>query len=364
MDSTDSKSDRGSSLAKAALEGGKSAISAATSGARAGARLAVGTLFAGCNVMLDLGVRATRNLAQNGHESEVQLQTPNGAITAVVVDDHPRDGHAREGRRPIGWWIADGGTPRPMEEAAAATFLDVRRPLYVVDDRGEPAIGSGGRAVLGADTAGLEASYPLSAVAPALHPESLGDAAFRTAHNVRYAYIAGAMANGIGSEEIVEAMGRAGLLGFFGAAGLSVTRVEAAIDRLQGALGDAPFGFNLIHSPNEPALEAAVVDLYLRRGVHLVSASAYLDLTPPLVRYRVSGIHRDQDGRIICPNKIIAKVSRAEVALKFFAPPPKAMLRALVEAGDITDPQAELARSVPVAEDLTAEADSGRPCRP
>ena len=43
-------------------------------------------------------------------------------------------------------------------------------------------------------------------------------------------------------------------------------RVEAAIDRLEKSIGDLPYGFNLIHSPNEPDLEAAVADLYLRRG--------------------------------------------------------------------------------------------------
>jgi hypothetical protein len=85
------------------------------------------------------------------------------------------------------------------------------------------------------------------------------------------------MANGIGSAEIVEAMGRAGMLGIFGAAGLPIAAVDAAIERLGRSLGPATaYGFNLIHSPNEPDLEAEVVALYLRRGVRLVEASAYL----------------------------------------------------------------------------------------
>ncbi len=75
---------------------------------------------------------------------------------------------------------------------------------------------------------------------PACRPESLGDAAFRAEHRLQYAYVSGAMANGIGSVEIVEAMAAAGMLGVFGAAGLPLARVEAAIDRLQGSLGDAP----------------------------------------------------------------------------------------------------------------------------
>ena len=192
-----------------------------------------------------------------------------------------------------------------------------------------------------------------------LHPENLGDTSFRASHRLRYAYVAGAMANGIASTQLVEAMGRAGLLGFFGAAGLSLERVEAAIDQLAAALPDAPYGFNLIHSPNEPAHEAAVADLYLRRGIRLVEASAYLALTLPLVRYRVSGIARAADGRIVTPNHVIAKVSRVEVATPFFSPPPADMLAELVRTRHISTEQAAWAAQVPVAQDLTAEADSG-----
>jgi len=194
---------------------------------------------------------------------------------------------------------------------------------------------------------------------PACRLEDLGDASFRADHRLRYAYVAGAMANGIGSVEIVEAMSRAGMLGFFGAAGLPPARVEAAIDRLSHSLGDAPHGFNLIHSPNEPDLENAVVDLYLRRGVRLVEASAYLDLTPALVRYRTHGIHADAAGRVVTPNRVIAKASRVEVASKFFAPPPDRFLQELVRTRALTPEQARLAARVPVAQDLTAEADSG-----
>ncbi len=59
---------------------------------------------------------------------------------------------------------------------------------------------------------------------------------------------------------------RTGFLGIFGSAGLPLGAVEQAIDRIQHGTGDSiPYGMNLIHSPGEPELEAAVVDLYLRR---------------------------------------------------------------------------------------------------
>lgn len=199
---------------------------------------------------------------------------------------------------------------------------------------------------------------PLAFV-PACPVAALGDPDFLAEHRLQAAYVAGAMANGIGSVEIVAAMARAGMLGFFGAAGLSLEAVEAALVRLRREVDSLPHGANLIHSPNEPDLEAAVANLYLRHPLRLVEASAYLDLTLPVVRYRVAGIHVDPTGRVVAPNRVIAKVSRVEVATKFLSPPPAAMLRQLVADGEITPQQAEWAGQIPVAQDVTAEADSG-----
>jgi trans-AT polyketide synthase, acyltransferase and oxidoreductase domains len=198
------------------------------------------------------------------------------------------------------------------------------------------------------------------AFVPACRLENLGDPSFRQDHGLRFACMSGAMANGIGSVEVVGAMGRHGLLGIFGAAGLAVDVIERAIDRLERSLGGTiPFGMNLIHSPAEPHMEASTVSLYLKRGVRLVEASAFLNLTLPVVRYRVAGIRRDGSGRVVAPNRVIAKVSRFEVASKFMAPPPDRFLQELVAGGEISSEQADWAARIPMAEDITAEADSG-----
>ncbi len=233
----------------------------------------------------------------------------------------------------------------------------IRRPFYLCE--------SGGRYTLIPAEEGAAPLGARTAYAPPCCLEDLGDRTFCGDHRIRYPYLAGSMANGIGSADIVEAMGRAGMMAFFGAAGLPLPAVEAAIERIRshaerGNEGSTmPYGFNLIHSPAEPSLERAVVDLYLRRGVRLVEASAFLDLTLPVVRYRVHGIGRDPSGKIVAPNRVIVKVSRVEVASKFLAPPPERMLQELVRQGDITPEQAALAARIPVAQDVTAEADSG-----
>jgi len=258
----------------------------------------------------------------------------------------------------LGWWTGPASCVDRRPDAVREAVQDTRQPVILISDRGACAPVTGGTAILGAGVPEREA-LPIVGYSPANPPEHLGDPGFLSDHGLRYPYIVGAMANGIGSAEIVEAMGRAGMIGFFGAAGLPLEAVETAIDRLSHSMEGRPYGFNLIHSPNEPDLESAVADLYIQRGVYLASASAYLDLTLPVVRYRVHGIHVDSLGRIVTPNRLIAKASRIEVATKFFSPPPERLLKSLVDTGDITEEQARMAARIPMAQDITAEADSG-----
>lgn len=261
--------------------------------------------------------------------------------------------------RPIGWWVPEDDPPTVGENALARAVRRINQPVYLVEVCGRPAVAVTGRVLIGEGSSPSPDAMALLALVLPLPAARLGDPAFRAAHRLRYAYVAGAMANGIGSCEIVEAMARAGMVGFFGAAGLSIDRVEAAIDRIQRNVGSLPYGFNLIHSPDDPGLESRIVDLYLRRQVRLVSASAYLDLTLPLVRYRLTGVYATGDGAVTAPNRVIAKVSRTEVAGKFLSPAPEAMVEKLVAEGAISSEQAQLARRIPMAEDITAEADSG-----
>jgi PfaD family protein len=258
-----------------------------------------------------------------------------------------------------GWWHPDQCRPESDVRAFQKALLRVTRPLYLVDLDGQMAVAQEGAITLGMAKPSTPDLLPLLGHAPALNPQNLGDPNFKKAHNLKYAYVVGAMANGITSVEMVEAAGRAGMIGFFGAAGLLPDQIETAIHTLQQRLEHLPCGFNLIHSPADPELEAATVDLYLRHGVKLVSASAYLGLTLPLVYYRVNNLHRDRNGKVVCPNKIIAKVSRVEVARKFLEPPPEKFLKQLIELNRISSDQAALAAEIPMADDLTAEADSG-----
>jgi PfaD family protein len=259
----------------------------------------------------------------------------------------------------IGLWQAGSHMPEIGHNAISSAIHHIASPVFFLNVNGRTGVGREGAFFPEGSSSPPNEAYPVLAFASALHPKNLGDPTFKQVHGLKYAYIAGAMANGITSVEMVRRVGKMGMMGFFGAAGLSLSEIDDAIHQLKQTLDSLPFGFNLIHSPGNYQLELSTVELYLKRGITRVSASAYLNLTLPLIYYRIKGIHTDPDGNIVCPNKIIGKVSRVEVARKFMSPAPQKILSELVAQKMITPEEASLASHVPVAGDITAEADSG-----
>ncbi len=269
--------------------------------------------------------------------------------------------------RHAGHWRASDGPssegPFFTPNAIASVLERIREPLHVVADTQTGAVGVALGGAIDSQPDPSHSSHALLGTLAPLYPEWLGDRSFNETHRVRFAYIAGEMANGIATVAMVQAMARAEMLGFFGAAGLSYERVEAAVNELVATLhtgtDSTAWGVNLIHSPNESALEERVADLLIRKEVPLVSASAFMGLTPAVVRCAVAGLTQRPDGSIHRARGVFAKISRPEVAARFIAPAPDEMLRALVQRGLITEAEAQLAQHVAVAEDITLESDSG-----
>ena len=276
-----------------------------------------------------------------------------------VSDIVPSAGITDAGNQPDQtYWYAGSNSQLFELEALAERLCSLDVPFSLVSEQTQIQLGLAGSIHFDAGSAD-ENAYQHLAFVPKQTIQALGNKQFCQDYNIKYPYMTGSMANGIASVELVEAIATADMLASFGAAGLSMAEVEKAIQRLQASIPDKPFCFNLIYSPNEKGHEDAIVDLYLRYGVDLVETSAYMKLTLPVVRYRVKGIHKDAQGNIVVPNRIIAKASRVELASKWFSPPPEKLLNELLALGAITEIEAELAKEIPMAQDLTVEADSG-----
>lgn len=190
-------------------------------------------------------------------------------------------------------------------------------------------------------------------------PETLGCGSFKSDYGVRYAYVAGAMYKGIASKEMVAAMGKKQLLSYLGTGGMSLEEVETAIHYIKAEVPNGPYGMNLLHQPDDLQSEERMVDCFLKHGIQNVEAAAYMNLTPAVVRFRLTGLDTDRDGMRIRRHRVLAKVSRPEVASLFMRPAPEHMVKRLVETGKITAKQGELARTTPMADDICVESDSG-----
>src|SRR5579872_5797932 len=156
-----------------------------------------------------------------------------------------------------------------------------------------------------------------------IDPARLGDSEFRAEYGIQYAYTAGAMYKAIASEALVVALARAGLMGYFGTGGLTLAKIDAAIESIKSQVtGSQSFGMNLLHNSGQPDLEDQTVDLFFSRGIRFVEAAAYMNVTPSVVRYRLRGLTRGPGEMITTPHRILAKVSRPEVARAFMSPAP------------------------------------------
>ncbi len=190
-------------------------------------------------------------------------------------------------------------------------------------------------------------------------PTSLGNQEFKQDYGIKYAYVTGGMARGIASVALVVKLGQAGLMGYFGTAGLTLSEIEVSIQQIQRQLtNNEAYGMNFLHNQNSPQYELDMIDLFLKYNVQYIEAAAFMQITLALVKYRVKGLQRNTAGFIVSPRKIMVKLSRPEIAALFLSPPPKKLVDKLLETKQISPIEADLSQQIPMADDLCVEADS------
>ncbi len=236
-----------------------------------------------------------------------------------------------------------------------AAAANCRETAFVVRDPKSGAIGVG----FGGQFTNDANAWPCIAILPPIYPEWLGDRSFVETYKCRFPYMQGAMAKGIASVELVKAVSSVGGVGCFGAGGLSLETVESAVASIRESLGNTPFSCNLMHSPGAPDFELALADLYLRHQVPLIEAAAFLNLTPALVYLCAKNLSLNAQGQVVRRQRVMPKISRPELARRFFEPAPREILDSLVANGRLTATEAAIAQQIPLVEDLTAEANSG-----
>jgi PfaD family protein len=179
---------------------------------------------------------------------------------------------------------------------------------------------------------------------------------FMERFNIKYPLLAGAMAKGISSVKMVEEFSKNGFLADFGSAGLTNEEILDAADILKSKC--KRFSINIINIPGNQENELSLLKELVLKKINTISAGAYIKMTPGLVYFRIKGIKKEH-GKIIVPNKILAKISRKEIAKTFLSPPPEKILKKLLNENLISEYEAELAKKIPMSSDIICEADSG-----
>lgn len=184
-----------------------------------------------------------------------------------------------------------------------------------------------------------------------LTAEDFGDPEFKRTYGLRYALYGGSWTD----SHIAIALGKAGCMGAYDSDGVQPDVVAREIDNMKSALGELPFLIKM-HANQNADTQMRLVRLLIEKNVTGVEASGFTDPTAALIRFRLNGI-REEDGKIVIPHKIIAGVSREEILEKFVSPPDPMLVASLLENGYITTQEAALAPRIPVADDITVEAD-------
>lgn len=191
-----------------------------------------------------------------------------------------------------------------------------------------------------------------------ISPEFLGCKEYKKRHGLQYAYATGGMYHGIASKELVAAMANNGFIGFFGAGGLSIEKIEEAILFFKSKVQGTNYGINILYNHIVSEKESTILDLILKYDIHNLEAASFATITPELVRYRLKGIYRDNKGIVRTVNNLMAKISRKEVARIFMNPPPEEIINQLLSKGLIDRAEALMGREIPVANEICVEAES------
>jgi trans-AT polyketide synthase, acyltransferase and oxidoreductase domains len=102
--------------------------------------------------------------------------------------------------------------PETEIQAIHQAIFNITQPVFIVDADGATGVCQDGNVIFSdCDNKDFNDSvhYTLLSYTPPLSPENLGHPEFKNRYNIKYPYIAGAMAHGISSVELVKAAGNA-----------------------------------------------------------------------------------------------------------------------------------------------------------
>lgn len=201
----------------------------------------------------------------------------------------------------------------------------------------------------------LEKQFSFEGVS--MNARYLGDMEFSKRYQTKYNYVIGGMCNGIAGVQLVSSACNHGILSFLGTTGLAISKVEQMIQETrQNTNSDTLFGINITQDYFQTDRQRELFELCKRQEVPVVEISGFMSPTKELVLYKAKGLRLD-DNHKVQGNAIIAKISNSLTAKEFLSPAPVEILDQLREESLITTEEYELAKKVPVVDDICIVGD-------
>jgi len=163
------------------------------------------------------------------------------------------------------------------------------------------------------------------------------------------------IAPGITDTFVIVSLAEAGILSFYETDGRSRERVIHDIGELVRSFVLRTNWGITFHHHNDADDDFA--SLFTKYDIPHIALRSFPSPTPAVVRLSATGIHNGRDGNLQRRTHVSAHVNDLASAQAFMTPPDIEMLDTLVNDGHISHYEAELARRIPLVEDLTVIGD-------
>jgi trans-AT polyketide synthase/acyltransferase/oxidoreductase domain-containing protein len=184
-------------------------------------------------------------------------------------------------------------------------------------------------------------------------PHALGARAFCKAWNVKRAWLAGGLENGVSGADMVRVLGTSGSCGFLGLPGMSEQGAIDLIELASQACTGLPWGVSLGQMTQPSHWLSRIIRCCLDKQVAYIELRDVLCLSADLVELRYAGTAPDGTPA----RRMLIKVSSAELARLMLSPPPRSIVQQLLQAGRLTAEEAKWAVRLPIATDLAIDTD-------
>ncbi|WP_408895211.1 ACP S-malonyltransferase [Paenibacillus taichungensis] len=184
----------------------------------------------------------------------------------------------------------------------------------------------------------------------------LGESSFQQVYDVKLSYMVSFLPKGITSAEMIIKLARSNILGFYGASGLPLDRIEQDLTYINKELGKLqPFGVGILGGAYN-SNDQEILKLLLKHKVANLEIQGYKNITPALVQFRAEGLVRDDHGIVSINHRIIAQAKSIEDAEIFLSPAPAYLLEDMVLKGLLSQEKAEWLMNIPMVDDLYVES--------